>query len=41
MSIELFFKDHPLYLEIQVKGEFSPAKFDETISVMQSEALAR
>jgi hypothetical protein len=41
MSIELFYTDHPHYLEIQVKGEFSPAKFDEAISVMHSEALAR
>lgn len=41
MGMELFITDHPHYLEIQVKGEFSPTNFDEAISVMHSEALAR
>ncbi len=41
MSIELFFTDHPLYLEIHVEGKFSPASFDDAISLIHSEALAR
>ena len=41
MSIELYFTDHPLYLEVHMEGKFNQALFDDAVSVIYSEALAR